>query len=179
MTNRIIEKIDNLIVKLFHWNHIPFSETNFLYLDIFTYKGKSKKLTDGTTINKGDLVGEIHIDNKNLKNLNTSYPSLIRSFQCELEALKICYKENTSKYSEIKAIYGVSVFYEILKRQGFTILKIDNPLLCFLGSVWENILRFALNSTGRKSRKKFVFSKECWISKSQIESTRSRNKKKI
>ena len=178
MSNGIIKKIDNLLVKSLHWEHIPFSETNFLYLSVFTYKGKPKALTDGTTINKGDLVGEIHIDNENLKNLNTSYFSLIRTLQGELKALKTCYLEATPKYSEIKAIYGISVFYEILKRQDFSILKMDNSLLCFFGSVWENILRLSLNSGNKKSKKKFIFSRECWISKGQIESMIFKDKKK-
>jgi hypothetical protein len=159
-------QFDTLFVKFSHWKHIPYSTTNFLYLNPYIYKGKTLTIKDGTVIKKGDWIGEIHIDNVNVKSLNTSYPNLIRLLRGEIKALNRCLKEEP--HSKIKAICGISVFYDIARRQGFTILPIENSFKRFLISIGENILRLGLKNSNKKTRKKFVFSKQCWLSRNEI-----------
>lgn len=158
--------IDYLIVKIAGWKHIPDSKTNFMYLNPHIYKGHEIALRDGSIIKKGDFIAEIHIDNRNVKILDTSYINLIRLLRGELLALKKC--NDQEPYSEIKAVYGISVFYNIAERQGFTIIEIRNRIIKFFGSIWENILRLSIKKNGKKTRKILISSKECWISKNQI-----------
>jgi hypothetical protein len=164
----LLAKFDKTIVKLAGWNHTPYSKNNFMYLAPHIYKGRTIQLKDGTVISKGDLVGEIHIDNINASTLDTRYPNLIRLFRGELIALKQCFLEEIEPYSKIKAVHGNSVFYDIAARQGFTIIEIRNVIKRFFISIGENILRLGLKSGNNKTRKKFLMSKECWISQDQI-----------
>ncbi len=168
--NRIISsflyKIDSTIVKGAGWKHIPHSNTNFMYISQYKYRGPQIKLTDGTVISKGDWIAELHLDNKGLKALDTSYTSLIRLLKSELLALRNCLMEE--QYSNIRAVFGITVFYEIAARQGFTVLDISSTIKRFLWSLWENILRLAFQRKNRKPGKRFVLSKECWISKEQV-----------
>lgn len=161
-----MSKLDSAIVKNSGWQHIPHSSTNFMYINPYKYKGSLITLADGTTINKGDWIAELHLDNKKLKLLDTSYTSLIRLLRGELNSLRHCF--DFEPYSNIKAVFGITVFYEIAARQGFTVLDINSSVKRFLWSSWENILRLALRKTNRMARKRFIISKECWISKDQI-----------
>lgn len=162
----ILGKLDSAIVKIAGWKHIPCSSSNFMYISPYRYKGPTILLKDGTVINKGDWIAELHLDNKGLKALDTSYVNLIRLLRGELKALKSCLVYEP--YSNIKAVFGITVFYEIAARQGFTVIDISNTGKRFFGSLWENILRTAFQKRNKKARKKFIVSKECWISREQI-----------
>lgn len=162
----LLSKIDSTIVNLAGWRHIPYSNTNFMYLSPHKYKGKSFRLDDDTVITKGDWVAELHIDNKKIKVLDTSYRNLLNLLKGEIEALGKALKEEP--YCKIKSVYGITVFYDIARRQGFTIKHIDNKLIRFFGSIWENILRVVLkNKTSKinKNKNVFIAPKECWLSK--------------
>ncbi|MBC2582318.1 YkoP family protein [Clostridium sp. DJ247] len=161
-----LERFDKFVVRCAGWSHIPNSKTNFFYLTPHIYKGKTIKLKDGTFIRKGDWVAELHIDNISIKTLNVSYQGILKLFREELITLKQSF--NAEPYSKVKAIHGISVFYNIARRQGFTIIDVDNIFKRVFESIWENILRLLLKKYNKKTRKKFVGSKECWISKDQI-----------
>ena len=162
----IIGGVDNLIVKLGKWEHIPNSMNNFMYIVPYKYNRKTITLRDGTVISKGDRVAEIHIDNTSIKRLDTGYANLFKLLRVELRGLKESYSQE--HYSEIKAIYGITVFYDIAHRQGFTVVEMNNKAKRFFGSLWENILRLLFKNGNKKTRKKFILAKECWLSKDQI-----------
>jgi hypothetical protein len=166
ITSSFLYRLDSVIVKAAGWTHIPHSDTNFMYISPYRYRGQLITLKDGTTISKGDWIVELHLDNKELEALNTSYTSLIRLLRGELLALKSCFMEG--QYSDIKAVFGITVFYEIAVRQGFTVLDISSKLKRFSWSLWENILRAAFQKGNKKAKKKYVMSKECWISRNQV-----------
>jgi len=162
----ILKVIDITIVKIARWKHIPNSTTNFLYLNPYQYKGKPLTLKDGTQISKGDWIAELHIDNVRSASMDTSYGNLLRLVRSELLTLKMSLDQEP--YSQLKAVYCITVFYDIISRQGFTAVEISNKFKKFFGSVWENILRLGLKKGNKKTRKKFIYSKECWLSKDQI-----------
>lgn len=158
--------LDYIIVKAAGWKHIPDSISNFMYINPYKYKGPAITLTDGTLINKGDLIAELHLDNKGLNGLDTSYTNLIKLLKDELKSLQHCF--GYEPYSKIKAVFGITVFYEIAARQGFTVLDVRSTIKRFLWSSWENILRLAFRKRSRKLKKRFIIAKECWISREQI-----------
>jgi hypothetical protein len=160
---RLNEKI---IARILRWNHIPYSENNFMYFAPYIYRGKPVALSDGTTISRGDRVAELHIDNIRVGTLDTRYPNLLKLLQGEISALKRALKE--SPYSDIKAVYGITVFYDIARRQGFTVKQIGNPVKRALATVWENILRIVFKKGNKSGRRRINKSKECWLSRSQI-----------
>jgi hypothetical protein len=163
---KLLAKLDTFIVNKSGWKHIPFSRNNFMYLNPCIYHGNPVKLKDGTLISEGEHIAELHIDNTSIKRLNTSYPNLIRLLRGELAALSRALKEYPD--IKVKAIFGISVFYDIAERQGFTIVEIDNKFKRLFISIGENILRLGLKNSNRKTRKKFLFSKKCWLSREQI-----------
>lgn len=161
-----LHKLDSAIVKGAGWKHIPCSDTNFMYISQYKYRGPLITLADGTVISKGDRIVELHLDNKKLKALDTSYTSLIRLLKGELRSLQSCFMDE--QYLNIKAVFGITVFYEIAARQGFTVLNIRSILKRFFWSLWENILRLAFQKNSKKVKRRFVMSKECWISRNQV-----------
>lgn len=166
--NPLISSLDNLIVKLANWTHIPYTTTNFLYISKHKYHGKTVHLKDSSVISRGDTVIELHIDNSNLKKMDTnSYINLVRNFKSEIQALKKCFQSDNN-FKNVKAIYGVSAFFDISARYGFETLKISSPIKRLFTSLWENMLRHVLKTSKNKLRKNFVFSKECWISRDGI-----------
>lgn len=162
-----IKTIDALVVKFAGWTHIPSSRAKFLYLSPRKYKGTLITLRDGTHISAGDIVAELHIDNKKIRYLEVTYTNILKALHEELKALKKSLDQEP--FSRIKAIYGVTVFHAMLQRQGFTVIDLKNPYIRVLGSIWENILRLVLKKSGKTARKNFVTAKKCWLSRGQIE----------
>lgn len=166
--NKVISFYDTNIVKLFGWKHLPNSETNFLFFVPKTYKGEAVTLDDGVTIQKGDRILEIHIDNANLKNLDTNYSSIFIMLKDELISLGKLLPQKG--YEDYKAVLAVTLLYHLGERAGFTVFDIEDSLKRKMVSVGENILRSALRKEKEDKEKKAKkrIAKKCLISRDKI-----------
>lgn len=166
LLSRIISAYDRKIVKLQGWKAVPGSTLGFLYLVPLKYKGKPVIIEDGTVIKKGDLYYQIHIINDNLSNLDTSPESLFNMMNEELKLVgEHMRKEENADY---KAVLAVTLLHKLVRKVGFTVNEIDNPIERKLVSLGENILRAALRKEKDNGPKKKRVAKKCWISRDQI-----------
>jgi hypothetical protein len=105
------------------------------------YKGIPLKLSDGTTVNKNDLMIKIHLHNvKLLKELSkiegeTKKARLI--YKKVLEGLPHLaqYLSNHPRYDEIKGIIGISMLNKGCERLGFETFYIKNKWYCRLKQI--------------------------------------------
>ncbi len=164
----LLEKFEKRIVNSNNWLYIPKSKNNMFYIAPHIYKGRTIKLPCNTIIKKGDLVGEIHLDNLKTDKLgNANISKLFRIVNHELDCLHYAIKEDET-FSSIKAYYGKTLFHGILKRQGFTILDVKKTVKSTLISLWMNILRIVFSPKEKTINSSFRYIKEYWVTKEKL-----------
>lgn len=161
-------------VKFMGLKHIPGSTKELIYLDIKNYKGKNIVL-DKTTIQKGDIVAELHIDNLNVHKIDNSLRTIIKNYQEEMNTLvKAC--DNINEYRNIKAVYGTTVLHPLLKYIGFTCFPVKNPVFRFFLRFWENMLKNSF-STEKNNNKSNNDPMTCWVSINKLRQKSQRRAK--
>ena len=99
--------------------------------------------------------------NTNLAKLDTGYANLFKMLREELYYIAQYMELEENK--NVKAVLAITLLHRMAKRAGFTVVEIHNPLMRKLYSIGENILRGSLSQ--RKTKKKKVEAKECWMSR--------------
>lgn len=132
-------------------------EQNILRVRLTRYKGREVILSDGTQINKNDILVKIHLHNVRLlnemqhikndikrgrfiyKNIRKSLPSLVS------------YIENHDRADEIKGIIGITMLDRGANRLGFEIVPLSNPFYKWFK--WANLLPISILSATNPSFK--------------------------
>jgi hypothetical protein len=139
----LFHKFDQHIIDKNHWNHIP--EAPSFYGVERQYKGTPLPF-ESTTLNPGDWIVELHLDNKKMMEEGLATPQLFRQIRLEIQTLRIILPQ---KYPNAKGYYGVSVFGSLLKRMGFEIQPYPTKIQGFLIGLWENGIRW-IHGSARK-----------------------------
>lgn len=163
--SNLIEKIDNKIVSTKDYFHIPGAENKLLYINVKPYTKKHLILPNGTLIRKGDLIGEIHVDNQKIKTMNLGLKEILTVLKNELDSLALAVL-NDSRLTDIAAFYGQTILYSLLKREGFTILELDRNIKTIMVEIWTKLLRiiYSSNNIGGNNRKV----KEFWMTRDDL-----------
>lgn len=135
------------------------SNHNIFRIRLTKYRGKNLVLSDGTKINKNDILVKIHLHNarllKELINISSELKKakiIYRHVQRSLPELEK-YIRNSRHSPSIKGIIGISFLNKGCERLGFEVVDISNPFykwfkwLAFLpiellsqpNTSWENI----------------------------------------
>jgi hypothetical protein len=138
-----------------------------MYVVPQVYRGKEKKLSDGTIIKEGDLVAEFHIDNLKMDSVKNDLRTIFNYLDEELNALAKAALHN-EKFTNVKAYYGRTVLHPLARKRGFTIMDLDLGTRKIFIRIWENILKLVFAKDSMKGNKRFRTPKECWISKGQL-----------
>lgn len=158
-------RFEKLFSKFNRWIHIPMSQHNMLLVDIKKYKGRTFKLKDGTVIKKGDQIGEFHIDNLQVLDLDNSFKNVNSLLVDELNSVCLACKED-DRFKNIKAFYCFTVLYPLIGRKGFEIYEMKKNAVTYFLGLWDSTLKnvFSSNKNFRKVRKP----RKCWVSTSKL-----------
>ncbi len=120
-------------------------------LGLIRHRGRRIVLGDGTTINSGDLVGELHMDNRRAAELHQEGKGGIRLRREVFRALPALARDLASRpdYQAVKAVCGASLFWEGAARVGFE----DRPVPAFTRwwlTWWERFLMARYHPAGRQ-----------------------------
>lgn len=164
--NSLFQKFESYIVKKNNWPYILYSENKLMYIHLYKYKGTDVVLNDGIIIKSGDTIGEVHIDNLKVKNVDNEFNNVATLFSKEMSALKSAIMHG--EYADMKAIYGVTLLHPIAKRFGFTIISFNLGFKKIFLRAWDNILRVVFRKNKLKTHNKFREPKQCWLSREKI-----------
>lgn len=141
------------------------SSNQWFYLESKTYKGKEFQLEDGTRINKGDRIAEIHINNERVTEHLGSFRFIFKVLEEECRA--IAYAINQGDYQEVVAFAGITLLYPFAEKKGFEVRPITNRIKALQLGLWESLIKYSLE----KKKSKFKLRKpfEIWISKEKIQ----------
>ncbi len=108
-------------------------EENILRVRLTRYKGRDVILSDGTQVNKNDILVKIHLHNvrllteiQYLKNDIKRGRFICQSIRKSLPSL-VSYIQNHHKAEEIKGIIGITMLNKGANRLGFEVVPISNP----------------------------------------------------
>ena len=122
------------------------------------YRGPGLVLADGTAVNSGDPVGELHLDNQRAAALHLEGNGGFR-FRQELYrllpalALDLCTRP---EYREINAVCGASLFWRsaaLMSKTGFEQRPLPPFTRWWLGT-WERILLAGYHPEGQRRLRK-------------------------
>ncbi|MBD2870385.1 polysaccharide deacetylase family protein [Paenibacillus arenilitoris] len=126
---------------------------------VTTYNGETVELVGGSRVTKGDLIAELHFDNKKLSAIAAESKSpvatgirMIREVEQALPLLANQLAGDTEA-KDIKAVYGVTMIHRGADKLGFEIYELPEGLFAKSTRVYLRILIRVLTSKPKKSSK--------------------------
>ncbi len=115
-------------------------DTGIIRYDLHRYKGPTKALNDGSEIETGDTIIELHLSNawfKRRRNLYLSASQSPREFLgCFAQDLGILAQQiSTGIFGDIAALHGNTLLYVAARRLGFQVDDLPD-------SLWKKAARF-------------------------------------
>lgn len=142
---------------------IPKTEnnSNILRVRLTRYKGRNITLSDGTSINKNDILIKIHLHNlrllkelKDVKNDLKRGKIIYRYVQNSLPELE-AYISNHKMTEQIKGIIGITFLNKGCERLGFEVFTITSPIYKWFK--WTCFLPITLLSHNNSYKKMHIF----------------------
>lgn len=137
---RRFHQFDQKIIEKNGWRHLDAAPS--FYGVYHQYTGKSIRFDSGT-LQQGDWVIELHLDNRKMLEEGLTPPQLFRQIKKEIKGIQ---SDLPKQYPEAKGCYGVSVFGPLLKRLGFETQPYPNRFQGFWIALWENSIRWVHGS---------------------------------
>ncbi|MBM7646378.1 hypothetical protein JOD45_002606 [Scopulibacillus daqui] len=132
-------------------------EEDLLYFKVKIYKGRPLLLNDGECIKKGDLILELHFNNKMLlkkaskaKNNIHLALSLIHAMKTTLIRIGAYIEEIERQKMTIKALYGISILHKGAHQFGFNVIDIQEKWSEKWQRLFLQILLVVVHPSGRK-----------------------------
>ena len=153
MRRRLLDWLDRWVER--HEKILPIGAGGYiLRMKVTRYRGLRFVLMDGTVVDPGDLVGELHLDNQRAAALNAEGHGGFR-FRQELFRLLPALAldpETRPEYRTINAIYGASLFWRsaaLAAKAGFEHRPLPPFTRWWMGT-WERILLAHYHPEGRR-----------------------------
>jgi hypothetical protein len=169
---KLIDLVDLFYEKLFKLQRIG----ALLKVRFTSFKGREFCLPDGTVIKKGDAIGEIHLDSKEMSLFFKDGTKILEAGFLFLKNLKKSLKElaefaSTDGKKTLKAFRGMTLFHKGSERMGFAVLPIRNPVERFFIKAYLNLLMIRFHPLGLSRIKKkggFLEPKVVWITRIEL-----------
>ena len=141
------------------------------------YRGPGLELQDGTQIRPGDLVGELHLSNRQALHLQLQYHSRVRATIAVKRELgrNLAYLASLvaagQATPDVKAYYAITLFNQGMRSLGFEVRDFENPVLQWLYMVGQQLLLAIYHPAGvhrfQQGHHELI-SKFIWISRSKL-----------
>ncbi len=163
MLKSILRPIITIWEKFFSWvediSTIENSPYGLLRMSVHPYKGQPALLSDGTEVDPGDYIIEIHISNLTIArgevgNIKVASDlQLLSLFRQEMSNLAHL-AEKGKLDPRVKAIWGVTMLGPGLKRLGFELKPMEKGISSRFLIMWMNLLKWVFSPAEPKARSK-------------------------
>lgn len=173
MKKVILRELTNALRDI--WRSKENNSGGLLYLNFRQYRGPGIELRDGTAINPGDRIGELHL-------ANSEFYQILRKSSSSVQAVMKIKKEMKQEITqlaelvkqkkvdpEVESFFGISIFHQEARLLGFDVKEMKSTFwrLCYQIGQLPHIILF--NPFWIRSKKKQPFiAKEIWISRTAL-----------
>lgn len=141
------------------------------------YRGPALELGDGALIRPGDLVGELHLSNRDALKLQLGYNSRVRATIAVKKELGRDLAHLASLVSDgrampdVRAYYAITLFHQGMRSLGFETREFGNPVLRRLYMTGQLLLLAIYHPAGvsrlRQGRRELA-PKYAWMSRAKL-----------
>ncbi|NHN35014.1 polysaccharide deacetylase family protein [Paenibacillus agricola] len=129
-------------------------ENPLLFYRVRPYHGKTILLSDGEKIVSGDRVIELHFNNEMLFRMAIGSHSIVhlavQIIRSVKEVLPHTVKiSNDVHYSNIKAIYGITMIHRGANQLGFTLTNLPRGWFSYVTSLYLKVLLYTIHPKGK------------------------------
>jgi peptidoglycan/xylan/chitin deacetylase (PgdA/CDA1 family) len=168
---------ERLFLKLFHVVAIDLKNP-LLKVRVREYTGsRIITLEDGEQIIKGDLIAELHLDNRILFQLSADASSemhlaiqIIRKMELFMPQVNLLL-QNDPLWHNVKGLYGISLIHRGSKKLGFSVIDLPKGIFSITTQLYLKLLLFVLHPQGKKrlqSKPQLLVPKIIAISKKEL-----------
>jgi hypothetical protein len=153
LLQRVLDRLERWVIR--REDYRPIGGGGYLFrLKVARYRRARVVLNDGTVLNPGDPVGELHMDNRFAAALHDGGKGAFRLRRELFRAFPALARDLAARpeYRDIKAVGGASLFWRaggLAERVGFQMQPLPPFTRWWLGT-WERILLAAYHPEGRR-----------------------------
>lgn len=148
-----------------------------LRVGLVVHRGAPVVLADGTRIEPGDLLGEVHLGNERVEALrrqglggNALYFAILRELKATLTALRRAVAEGKLD-PHIKAFYAISLFHRGARILGFEVRPVRSPWVRWGSALYEKWLLILYHPAGWRrlgQGSQRLEAREVWLSRRRL-----------
>jgi hypothetical protein len=151
---------------------IPGAPYGTLEIRIVPYRGMPIRLSDGTQIDRGALIGELHCNNPVVLALvERGQTNPYRAARCDLQALAR-WAANSGAAPRVRAFYGYTMLAAAAERLGFSVRDCEPGISGRLNHVLMTglLLIYTRDGLERLNRGRTLnsYPKEVWMSRGEL-----------
>ncbi len=161
--------------RLFHVQQIE--PDGLLRLNLRPYRGPAVELRDGTVISPGELVGELHLANRELYKIQRKCSNQVKATMRVKKEMKRSLTQlaghvvQTEAAGEVKAFYGITLFHQGARHLGFEVRELQPAFWRSCFGLGQSLLLAGYHPAGLKRLKlghRSPAPKVIWISRAAL-----------
>ncbi len=173
----MIDPIYFMFTRLRYIDNKKGDDRNIFRVRLTRYKGKESMLSDGTIIQRNDILVKIHLHNalliKNVRNIKSDVRKAMVIHQSVEKSLPQLaeYVKNHSNFSEIKGVIGITMLNRGSSKLGFDSVEISSLLYksfkysALLPIYWLSVRSLSIHHLKKHSPCYLFMSKETLLNK--------------
>jgi hypothetical protein len=131
---------DRLLRVIYHIRPLKADDSGIIRFNLCHYKGPTRVLDDGSEVETGDIIIELHLNNawfKRRRNLNLSASQSPREFLGSLaqDLHFLAQQVASGTFGNIAALHGITLLHVAARRLGFQVDELPD-------SLWKKGARF-------------------------------------